>query len=57
MRITFSIIHRARDELTENTVKTPKLVQAAAGEVSEKSPRYSGELSKVGKAGHTGIPY
>lgn len=57
MRIPLSTVYGARHELSENTVKTPGLTYAAAGEENEKSPRYSGELSKVGKADHTGIPY
>ena len=50
MRIPLRTFHGVRDELTENTGKTPGLVHAAAGEVNEKSPRYGGELSKIGKA-------
>ena len=47
MRFRLSTIHVARDELSENTVKTLELVHAAAGGDNEKLPRYSGELSKL----------
>jgi hypothetical protein len=57
MRIPLSTIPGARDELSESTVKTRGLVHAAIVGNSEKPPRCSGELSKVGKADHTGIPY
>lgn len=47
MRIPLSIIHGARDELSENTVKTLGLGDAATLEIGEKPPRNSGQLSGV----------